>query len=78
MRFKCVKNGVEEGTFWTRYVTFPFPPFSGMVVGADTVEQVMVCQFDLDGEGDVEVHLNPAEPNCDWILEANGWELHHP
>ena len=76
MKLKCVKDGYEGGTFWTRDVEFPFPPFPGMVVGCHVVKEVQVCQSNLDGQGDIEVHLEPAERGEDRILEDNGWEFH--
>lgn len=62
---------------WQREITFPFPPFPGMIVGGGlVVDQVIVCQGSLDGDGEVKVRLkdqyHETETNK-WIMEGQGW-----
>lgn len=77
MRLKCFKEDPHNGGgCWTREVTFPFPPFPGMMVGWHTVLEVLVCQGNLDGEGETQVRLDDAEINSEEMLKSQGWVFH--
>jgi hypothetical protein len=76
MKIRCWID--RKDGFWSRDVEFPFTPFIGMVVGAEmVVVQVLVCQGDLDGKGEVEVRLE-SDAEFDEFLPLHGWrrEIH--
>ncbi len=73
-RFLCIIEDKKSGGVWRRKIVFPCPPTIGMEVGSlGKVRRVIVCQGDLDGGGEAEIHF---APNClaRDILESHGWE----
>jgi hypothetical protein len=70
-RLKCFIE--SEGGHWEREVTFPCFPYPGLFVGWHEVEEVFVCQGDLDGKGDIEVKFKKAPKDTANILKSQGW-----
>ena len=64
-----------DGEQWSRQITYPFPPFPGMLVGARSVKAVLVCQGNLDGRGFAEVELNPCSSESAAMLKNQGFQL---
>lgn len=74
LRLKCQVCCPESGDVWERWITFPFPPFPGMYVGGTgAVKEVLVCQRDLDGDGEIVVRLDDATEYDEQVLESTGW-----
>ncbi len=76
IRLRCQFDDPNCIGFWTREITFPFPPFPGLIIGPGlVVEEVLVCQGDYDGKGPVsetaEVRLKT--PGDTRYLESHGW-----
>jgi hypothetical protein len=69
----CFKQSYDRQGLWRRKIVFPCFPFPGLEVGSHKVVTVSVCQGDLDGEGEIQVHLDDAVKNEEAILEGHGW-----
>lgn len=65
---------VGDYVFLARDVTFPCFPYPGLHVGAHQVARVLVCQGDLDGEGDIEVEFKRWPDGDEGLLRGLGWQ----
>lgn len=73
IRLRCSFDDPNGNGFWTREITFPFPPFPGLIIGPGlVVAEVLVCQGDYDGKGPADVQLKT--PRDTRFMELHGWE----